>query len=204
MIARVPWRTVSLVAVNIGLLVTTILLWRHGEQRIQEPVHLAIPTLPPPDLAFLQSAGPPAVDVAGIREAAVFHARRTFYQPPPPSQALPPPDYQLAGVMGLSKDKRVAFLKKNADHSSRTIHLGDDVDGWRVEGIELARVTFIHDTQHAEIHSNTPISPGLIRGPVGPRVVSTGPRTLGGSGASGVSFNTTPSAEARIYRPPPP
>lgn len=197
--------TVLLTLLNGGLAVLVSFLWNGGQARVREPANLAVSPLTLPDLADLNSTSMRGVDVAAIRDQALFHAHRSFYRPPQPSLEIPPPEYVLAGTMGLQDGKRVAFVKKRADQSTRTIHVGDDLDGWRVQLVETARVVVARDAQSAELlDARGDLAHGLIRGASSPRVTETGLRVLGGT-ASGTSHTSVSSvsAEARTYRPPP-
>jgi hypothetical protein len=215
--------TVLLFLLNAGLLVLVSFLWRDGERRVAEPAGLAVTPLEQPDLALLNSVPMPGVEVATIRDQAVFYVRRSFYRPPPPSMEVAPPEYVLSGTMGLQEGKRVAFVKRKSDQSSRTLHVGDDLDGWRVDRVETARVVLVHDTQTSEVVDTRAggLTPGLLHGSASSpaaSVVQTGPRVLGGVGgvgsavgvgiggiASGLSRPpvSSVSAQARTYRPPP-
>ena len=197
--------TVLLALLNGGLVVLVSFLWNGGQARVREPANLAVSPLTLPDLADSSSTSMRGVDVAAIRDQALFHAHRSFYRPPPPSMEIPPPEYVLAGTMGLQDGKRVAFVKKRSDQSTRTIHVGDELDGWRVQLVETARVIVVRDAQTAEL-LDTQHDPthGLIHAAPAPRVTQTGPRVLGGtaSGTSPTSVSSV-SAQARTYQPPP-
>jgi hypothetical protein len=146
-----------------------------------------------------------SVEVGTIRDQAVFYATRSFYQPPATPVEIPPPDYEMAGTLRLTDGKRIAFVRKKADRSSRTLHLGDDLEGWRVEAIEPDRIVIARNEQNAELRSNSVASAsGLIRGSNSPRIAQTGVRVLSatGSGAS-IGRAQSTSSEARIYHPPP-
>jgi hypothetical protein len=207
--------TVLLLLLNAGLLVLVSSVWRDGQRRVAEPANLAVTPLEQPDLAPLNSVPMPGVEVATIRDQAVFYVRRSFYRPPPPSMEVPPPEYVLSGTFGLQDGKRVAFVKRKSDQSSRTLHVGDDLDGWRVDRVEASRVVLTHDTQISEVVDTQGggLTPGLLRGSASmppAAVVRTGPRVLGGAGVGtgivpGVAGPpvSSVSAQARTYRPPP-
>jgi hypothetical protein len=197
-------RTVLLALTNGSLIVLLGFLWNNGQRRVHEPQNLTVHSLAAPDLAMLNAPAAPSLNVAAIRDQAVFHSRRSFYQPPPPSQIIPTPDYDLAGTMDLPQGKRIAFVKKKSDQSSRTLHIGDDLDGWHVQLIESSRVVVVRDEQTAELKgTGSPSSNGLVRGPASPRVAQTGVRMLGAQGPGHSIASKSAWTEARTYRPPP-
>jgi hypothetical protein len=183
----------------LGLLVTVV---RWGEGRVHAPEHLTARHLTPPDLAMLNAVAPPTIDVSAIRDNAVFYAHRAFFQPAPPGQSIPVPDYDFAGSIGLPQGKRVAFVKKKSDKTNRTVHVGDDLDGWRVESIDTLQVVIMRDEQKVELKSASESGSGLVHGTVTPFVAQSGLRTIGG----GTTAPHPPQAvghEARTYQPPP-
>jgi len=195
---------IALVLLNGGFLTLAAFVWRDGQQRVREPADVVAASLSPPDLKALQATVLQNIDIVAIRDQAVFHSRRLFYQPPPPSQVIPTPDYDLAGTMGLPQGKRVAFVKKKSDQSSRTLHVGDDLEGWHVQLIELARVVIVRDAERYELkHGKGESGVGLIRGAPIARVVNSATRVLDGRSATR-SAPLIPSApgQARIYQPP--
>ena len=196
--------TISLALLNVALASGVVLSWKYGQARVMEPATLVVPTLPLPDLAALNSTSMRSVDIATIRNQAAFYASRSFYQPPPAPSEVAAPEYEVAGTLRLSDGKRIAFVKRKADRSSRTLHLGDDLEGWHVRIIEADRIVLEHNEQTAELRSNTVTSvSGLIRGASAPPTAQAGIRVLGaGAGASPAAGQG--SVEARTYRPPPP
>jgi hypothetical protein len=157
-----------------------------------------------PDLKVLEIPSAHALDVASIRDNAVFHNTRSFYQAPAPSQAMPTPDYEFAGSMGLPQGKRVAFVRKKADQSNRSLHVGDDLDGWRVQSIEASRVLLVRDDQRFELKAETGLpSAGLVTGTSAPRVAHSGPLILGAPGSNSAATARPMAVEARTYHPPP-
>lgn len=196
--------TIALVLLNGGLLALVVFAWRDGQKRVREPADVVAASISPPDLKALQATRLQNIDIVAIRDQAVFHSRRLFYQPPPPSRVIPTPDYDLAGTMGLPQGRRVAFVKKKSDQSSRTLHVGDDLEGWHVQLIELTRVVMVRDAERCELKSgNGQSGVGLIRGAPIARVVNSATRVLDGRGAAR-SAASIPSAsdQARIYQPP--
>jgi hypothetical protein len=201
---RVRITTAFLVLLNAALAASVVLLWIRGQQRVSEPDHLNIPPLSLPDLAALNSVQMASVDVNTIRDQSAFYTNRVFYRPPAVSVEVAAPDYEMAGTLGLAPGKRVAFVKKRADHTSKTLHVGDDLEGWRVTAIEPDRVILVLNEQMAELRNGAGggIASGLIRGPTAPHIAQTGIRVLGTTGATQLG-STTGSHDARIYRPPP-
>ena len=202
---RLRITTISLTLLNVALALCVVLLWTHGQARVMEPAALIAPPLPLPDLTAVNSIPMPSVDTVTIRERAVFYASRSFYQPPPTPVEVAVPEYDMAGTLRLSDGKRIAFVKSKADRSSRTLHLGDDLEGWRVQTIEPDRIVLDRNEQTTELHSNTVTAvSGLIRGVGAPRTAQTGIRVLGVTGPGAPrSAGQAVSVQARTYRPPP-
>jgi hypothetical protein len=196
--------TILLSTLSGGLLVLLVIIVRWGEARVHAPEHLTARHLAQPDLTLFNAVASPNVDMTAIRDNAVFYAHRTFFQPPPPEQSVPVPEYDFAGSIGLPEGKRVAFVKKKSDKSNRTVHVGDDLDGWRVESIDAQRVVIVRDSQKIELKSASE-SPGsgLVHGTVKPYVAQSGMRTIGGAAAA-VHPPQTVTHAARTYQPPPP
>jgi hypothetical protein len=210
------WRThigtVFLGVVNAALLVMLGVIWHRGEERIGEPSSLPVHELAAPDLQALNGAPAPALNAVALRDQAVFYSRRMFYQPPPPVEAVPVPDYALAGTMALPQGKRIAFVKRKSDQTSRTLHVGDDLDGWHVDAIEASRVVIVRADQRIDLpaagaapsvsllHPGTAPPPvvGLAGTPRGATI-----RVLGAPGAMNGSMHKPVLTEARTFRPPP-
>jgi hypothetical protein len=199
--------TLCLALLNATLLALTISIFRTGQQRVHEPDNVPVHSLAFPDLAVMNAPSAAGIDMTAMREEAVFYSRRTFYHPPAQSQAVSTPDYDLAGVMSLPKGKWLAFVKRRSDQSNRTLHEGDDLEGWRIESIGSGRILIAHGEQRSELKSATPQAPqgqGLVRAAVTARGVQSGPRTLGSSGAS--TYPLPPpqtSTTTQTYQPPP-
>jgi hypothetical protein len=203
--SKLATSTSVLTLLNLCLIVLTALTWRLGQGAVLAPQKLSVRRLELPDLSVLDSAPKPTTDTAAIRDNAVFHNRRSFYEAPAPSQATPVPDYDFAGTMGMPQGKRVAFVKRKSDHTNRTLHVGDDLDGWRVESIDIARVVVAHDGQRYELNSavaNQGI--GLVRGGMAaPRVAQSNLHILGAQGTATVRQPHGIAGSVRTYRPPP-
>ena len=197
--------TTLLVILNLGLAATAGFLWKAGQKKIMEPVDLQVMPLPPLDLSALNSVPVPSVEVANIRDQAALYASRSFFQPPPVPVSVASPEYELAGTLRLADGKHIAFVTRKVDHGTRTLHLGDDLDGWQVAAIEPDRVNLANDQQFAELRpASKGAGQGLIRGAAAPAPAVTGIRVLGG-GSSAVTPMTTGGSPggARVYRPPP-
>jgi hypothetical protein len=200
---KVRVTTLVLCLLSSGLLILLVTVVRWGEGRVHAPERLTARHLAPPDLALLNVVPPPAIDAAAIRDNAVFYAHRTFFQPPPPGQSIPVPDYDFAGSIGLPQGKRVAFVKKKSDKTNRTVHVGDDLDGWRVESIDTQQVVIMRDAQKVELKSASESGPGLVHGTVTPYVAQSGMRTIGG-GTAVLHPPQAVSHAPRTFQPPPP
>jgi hypothetical protein len=201
---KIRFTRLLLCLLSAGLLILLIIVVRWGEGRVRSPDHLTTRHLAEPDLSLLRAVASANVDVAAIRDNAVFYAHRTFFQPPPPGQSIPVPAYEFAGSIGLPQGKRLAFVKKKSDKSNRTVHVGDDLDGWRVESIDAQRVVIVRDTQKIELKSaNEAPGSGLVHGTVTPYVAQSGLRAIGG-GTTAVHPPQAVTHAARTYQPPPP
>jgi len=201
---KIRWTSILLAMLSGGLLVLLVMIWRWGEARVHAPEHLTARHLAQPDLTILNAVAAPNIDVTAIRDNAVFYAHRAFFQAPIPGQSVPVPEYGFAGSIGLPQGKSVAFVKKKSDKSNRTVHVGDDLDGWRVESIDAQRVVIVRDSQKIELKSaNESPGPGLVRGTVTPYVAQSGIRTIGG-GTATVHPPQAVTHAARTYQPPPP
>jgi hypothetical protein len=203
-LGKLRLETILLSALSAGLLALLVLIWHRGQNRVHEPERLAARSLAPLDLSVLTATPQSNIDVATIRDNAVFHTQRTFYQPPPASQAIAAPEYDFAGSMSLPQGTRVAYVKKKSDRSSRTVHVGDDLDGWRVEVIDVSRVVIMRDSQRLEIKSTTvALNSGLVHGAVAPHAPQSGIHVLGGQGPVPLPSPAQVSV-ARTFVPPPP
>jgi hypothetical protein len=194
---KVGMTSLLLVAVNVAMACIVTLVWKRGEERVVEPDNMRVPVLELPDLSAMNSIPMVSVDVIGIREQAVFYSSRTFYVPPTAPVLVPPPDYEFNGTLRLPEGKRTAFVKRRGDSVSRVLHVGDDLDGWHVHGIEADRVALDLDGRTAELTSTRggSFTPGLIR-------TTSAVRPAGISGLQ--SATQSAGTEARFYRPPSP
>jgi hypothetical protein len=204
-VSHIRRATVFLTMLNLALGMLVFWIWTTGQQRVQEPTTSPANPLSLPDLGALNSTPMHSVDVATIRDQAVFYVARAFYQPPPASTEIPAPDYELAGTMRLSDGKRLAFVKRRSDHVNRTMHVGDDLDGWKVRLVESERVLLERGEQVAELTDNKPAyGTGLIRQPASPKIAQTGLRILGGTGPQAARITTSSAVrESRTFHPPP-
>jgi len=194
----------GLLAVNMLLLLAGIGAWRNGERHVHEPSALTSQPPAPIDLTPLDSLSVPGVDVTILREQALFHASRAFYHPADKSADVPPPEYDFSGTLRLSNGARLAFVKKPASQSSRTLHVGDDLDGWRVRSIEADHLVLDHDGQSAELAAPRKNSSlGLVHITPTPHLVTNGPRVLSGSTPSTGPGASTGARRSRMYTPPP-
>jgi hypothetical protein len=202
--------TVFLSILNACLIALLGVVWHRGEIRVAEPKTLPVHELAAPDLSVLSSTPAPAINALALRDQAVFYSRRVFYQPPP-SESVPVPDYELAGTMGLPQGKRIAFVKKKSDQTSRTVHVGDDLDGWRVDAIEASRVVIVRAEQRVDLPAaGATASPGLLYSGTAPPAIGppalrslAGLRVLGAPGPASSAARKPVLTEARTFRPPP-
>ena len=70
-------------------------------------------------------------------------------------------------------------MKAKSDHASRMLHLGDDLEGWRVEGIEPTKVVLVRDDHRTELTTTAAPMVGLIHGTPVAHVAQTTPHVLG-------------------------
>lgn len=211
-ILKLPIPTLLLGALNVFILGAALVLALGGTQAADL---LATPAKSAPALAIdLGQASAPA-DLAAIQAQPLMHATRAFYTPPPVTAPVAPPlpEYRLAGSFIAPNKPPVALLA--GPQTTRRVHAGDDLDGWRVESIAAKRVVLRWQEQTKEIGTvaAVPTVSGLKRVTVQrQRVVSTGGNVIS-LGAAG-----TPAPEAagrgryaigsvsdapRLYRPPP-
>jgi hypothetical protein len=150
-----------------------------------------------------------------IKDRALFHSSRHFFVPPEPSTRPPPPAppaYQLVGTLVIPKKPTVALLKASSSDIQRRISVGDNLDGWLVDAVEMKRVTLHFEDQHTQIgrdalhETHLPATtPGLTRVPL-VRVHNPGPtkalRVLGSAASGPATAPGEHSIAARSYRPP--
>jgi len=197
---------VSLILISANLAVGSLAVWtwHRGQKQISEPADLMVSPLSLPDLAALNSTPMHAVEVSAIRDQAVFYSVRSFYQPAPANVEVPAPAYELAGTLKLPNGKHLAFLKNSADRHTRTVHPGDDLEGWRVQSIEPGRVMIQHGEQVADLStqkSNTKV--GLITTPLRLKPATAGSRVLGGSNSKVARLGAPDmSPQPRLFQPP--
>jgi hypothetical protein len=178
--------------------------WHQGQKQISEPADLIVSPLSLPDMAALNSTPMRAVEVSAIRDQAVFYSARSFYQPPPTHVEVPAPAYELAGTLKLPNGKHLAFVKNTADRRTRTVHPGDELDGWQIQAIESGHVTIQHDEQVADLSTQkSSLKTGLVAAPLRLKAAMTGSRVLGG-GNSKVARAGAPdtSPQPRLFQPP--
>ena len=203
LIPKIRVTTVLLSILSAGLIVLAVLIARWGQERVHQPEHLADRHLAQPDLSVLNPTAAPNIDLTAVRDNAVFYTHRVFFQPPTPGQAVPVPEYDFAGSISLPQGKSLAFVKKKSDKSNRTVHVGDDLDGWRVESIDAQRVVIARESQKIELKlANEPQASGLVHGTVTPYVAQSGLRTIGG-GTATIHPPQAVTRAVRTYQPPP-
>ena len=197
--------TVGLAILDAALLGLAFLLFIRGEKTVHQSDAIALDAFDAPTLAAAVTTESHQLATALIRDQSVFHANRAFYEPAPPSQLIPAPNYVLAGVMLLPSGKKTAFLTHATDHTTRTVHEGDELDAWRVQLIDKTRIVVIHDDQREELASSTTqAASGLIRGGAPSRSVAAGTRILGGQRTMQANATIAGSGESpHTFRLPP-
>jgi len=203
---RIRITTLVLIFANAALASMVVFAWNRGQARVTEPARLSVVPLSLPDLGALNSVPVPGVDVGTLRDQALFYTTRTFYKPPAASTELPAPDYEMSGTLRLADGKRIAFARKRSDRSSRTLHVGDVLDEWRVGAIEPDHVVLDREGQTVELRpSSDSGASGLIRSSSGPQIPQSGIRVLGAArmGSPHLPRQPTSINAARLYQPLP-
>jgi hypothetical protein len=123
--------TAALVAVAMPML-----LLRPGAASVPPPVQqtlapLAAPAMPPLATAFERPLFAPAGD-------------------PQLADALPGDAPALIGIVGRLDQDAVALVRA-ADGSSRTLHIGESVDGWQLASLALDAAFFTRGTDRVRV-----------------------------------------------------
>lgn len=129
MIPRAQKIALALAAVNAVLLPVALLVpgATPPPKRTAVPVPLAAPTAPP---------------LAHLFDRPLFA---------PPVEAAPPPDApQLTGIVGRLGSDAVALVR-TAQGPSRTLAIGDSVDGWRLESLSIDAALFSRGGQRVRV-----------------------------------------------------
>ncbi len=212
-ILKLPLPSILLGLVAAAVLAANISLIAGGTQASGL---LATPAKPAAPLTVDLSHAPKSPDLAAIQTQPLMYATRTFYVAPRADAvpAAPPlPDYRFAGALVVPNKPAVALLGRQGG-ATRRVHVGDDVDGWKVHAVEGRRVVLQWQDQQREIAVQAaPASVGLRRVPMQrQRVASSGIQTLGAPGKTGTNV-TSPSPGVvfggpavnmpRLYSPPP-
>ncbi|MEJ0037689.1 MAG: hypothetical protein WDO68_16715 [Gammaproteobacteria bacterium] len=149
--ARMSLSTASLAALAaaLGMLVVVRLLsGTHSAELLATAAK--VPNIPEMKLDA------PALDahLEPVRDHSLFYASRAFYiAPPPPAAptAPPRPAYVLAGTFAIPHKHTVALLKQSAGTNVLKVKAGDDLEGWRVESVDAARVALGYHDERFEI-----------------------------------------------------
>ncbi|HRN75290.1 hypothetical protein [Ottowia sp.] len=165
-----PGLTRLLLAGMAGLLLALLLLWllpdRQGLRRHQ----WAPPAAMPPDLSAFAGAmqrrpPTPAAEAVG---RPLFTPTRRPPPPPapaasaPPAAAPPPPPDQLdkTRLLGVISGRGLAGVIASVDGETRTVHRGEAIGGWRLDGIDDRQVSFVRDGERRTLLlENTLLSP---------------------------------------------
>jgi len=207
-------RTCSLVVLNALLLVCLVWCMARGTQTA--PLLATAPRRiqPPEGLPTIATGRP---ELSTLQDHALFHASRRYVAPidPRSQPTIPPiPEYQLVGTFSVPNKPSVALLKSKGSGASRQVHAGEELEEWRVEGIEARRIVLKHGEQFAELTSaahpsETPTSGTPEQGrttPNEPQLTSTAAvgmhRVLGSVGAPALGTSSLPAGRPRIQRRP--
>ena len=165
-----PGLTRLLLAGMAGLLLALLLLWllpdRQGLRRHQ----WAPPAAMPPDLSAFAGAmqrRPPTPAAEAVGRPLFTPTRRPPPPPPPaasapPAAAPPPPPDQLdkTRLLGVISGRGLAGVIASVDGETRTVHRGEAIGGWRLDGIDDRQVSFVRDGERRTLLlENTLLSP---------------------------------------------
>lgn len=165
-----PGLTRLLLAGMAGLLLALLLLWllpdRQGLRRHQ----WAPPAAMPPDLSAFAGAmqrRPPTPAAEAVGRPLFTPTRRP---PPPPAPAasappaaappLPPDQLDKTRLLGVISGRGLAGVIASVDGETRTVHRGEAIGGWRLDGIDDRQVSFVRDGERRTLLlENTLLSP---------------------------------------------
>lgn len=164
-----PGLTRLLLAGMAGLLLALLLLWllpdRQGLRRHQ----WAPPAAMPPDLSAFAGAmqrRPPTPAAEAVGRPLFTPTRRPPPPAPaasaPPAAAPPPPPDQLdkTRLLGVISGRGLAGVIASVDGETRTVHRGEAIGGWRLDGIDDRQVSFVRDGERRTLLlENTLLSP---------------------------------------------
>lgn len=97
-----------------------------------------------PDAAVLPVTVPPPAPVGNAYRRPLFAAT------PASTDAAPEDAPELTGVAGRLGRDAVAFVRQ-ADGGTRTLAVGDSVDGWQLESLSADAAFFRRGTQQARV-----------------------------------------------------
>ncbi len=125
-----------------------IALGAAGAVAVAMPVILLMPGSPEPPPAQRQ-AQPPLSAPEQAPLAAAFD--RTLFGSPPAEAAEVSADApQLVGIVGRLDRDAVAIVR-TADGTSRTLKVGDSVDGWKLESLAIDAAFFTRGTERQRV-----------------------------------------------------
>lgn len=133
MIARREW--IALGAAGLVAVAMPALLLRPG---VAPPEPVVAPPSPP--------LAPPVEPVLGVAfERPLFSAA-----PAAPIDAAPGDAPALVGIVGRLDQDAVALVR-SADGNSRTLKVGESVDGWRLEALALDAASFVRGNERRRV-----------------------------------------------------
>jgi hypothetical protein len=133
-----------------------------------------------------------ALDLTEIRDRPLMYATRALYVAPPSPQlpSAPPPSYRLVGTLVVPGKPALALLMPPAG-SARRIKVGDELDGWKVRGIDVGRVVLELGVQRIELVKVGDVpTVKLVRASLGIRG--------SGAGANGLDAANSVDPESRL------
>ena len=132
MIARNEW--IALGAAGVAAVAMPVLLLMPGAAKPATVRPRAEPPLAAPEQPPLASA----------------YDRTLFGSPAPEASEVPADAPQLVGIVGRLDRDAVAIVR-TADGTSRTIRIGDSVDGWRLESLAIDAAFFTRGNERQRV-----------------------------------------------------
>lgn len=125
-----------------------IALGAAGVVAVAMPVLLLMPGSEPPPAAKPKSE--PALAAPPQPPLAAAFDRTLFGSTPAETSETPADAPQLVGIVGRL-DKDAVAIVRTADGSSRTLHVGDSVDGWKLESLAIDAAFFTRGTERQRV-----------------------------------------------------
>ena len=101
-------------------------------------------------LATARPQAQPALSAPPQAPLAAAFDRTLFGSPPPETSEAPADAPQLVGIVGRLDRDAVAIVR-TADGTSRTLKVGDSVDGWKLESLAIDAAFFTRGTERQRV-----------------------------------------------------